>query len=300
MGEPAVGDSAPSAAPILIRSNGLWAEDKLGFLDRYVPPALTATGGKPARHYVELFAGPGLWQECPGAPKRDGAALRMIATEGKGVPPPTFTHGTFVNLDPDHDASLREMVGSRIRAGECRIPPRNLHFEKNDANAVIPRILGKIGRHDYALVVADFENPSQWPWSSVEAVRACGPESTELYAMMPTHMALIRMMARDRRKLLLFESALNDFFGCCDWQDLVRSARNDRERKELPAKLEHLYCGRLRALGWEHSIVVRTVRRSGEHRLYSMIFATNSPVAKKLVDWEAETKPKPQLSLDLR
>lgn len=287
-----------STARRIIRPNGEWAEEKLTFLDRYVGPALNATRRKPGRHYIDLFAGPGLWHEREGAAVRDGAALRMVAAEGT-TPETAFTHATFVNLSGDHDRSLRGLVGERISAGRCRIPPSNLKFVNDDANAVVARILAGVGRYDYALVVADFENPSQWPWESVEAVREYGPESTELYLMMPTHMHLLRMIARDHRKSMICRRGLNTFFGCEDWVPLVKAVRNDRERRQMALDLEKLYMSRLRYLGWKHVNVVRKTRRRGAQRLYSMIFATDHKLGKKFVEWELETKPRLQLALGL-
>lgn len=284
-----------SAVPGEIRENGVWAEDKLNFLDRYAPPALTATLPKPNRHYIDLFAGPGRWREKGASEAKDGAVLRMIAAEGRGAKRPCFTHGTFINLDPGHHASLRSLVEERCRTGACRIPTANLTFINADANAVLQDVFSPLSRHDYVLAVVDFESPRQWPWTSTEALHQWAPRSTDLYLMMPTQMALVRMMARDHTKVDLFSGALDAFFGCRDWKKLVLAARNDRERAALPRQLEDLYCDRLKDLGWKHSIVVRTVRRTGRQALYSMILATSSDVAKKLADWETRTKLRPQL-----
>lgn len=46
------------------RKNGEYAEEKLDFLDRFLPPALNMTASKPQRWYVDLFAGPGLSVRC--------------------------------------------------------------------------------------------------------------------------------------------------------------------------------------------------------------------------------------------
>lgn len=299
MGEPAAQLEGTPSSAIQVRRNGAYAEEKLTFLDRYVPPALMVTKRKAERHYVELFAGPGQWRTDNSAVVHDGSALRMIAVEGNGPAGPAFTHGTFVNLAaPDH-TSLRNAVAERASEGRCRIPPRNLTFVSGDANAVVADLMNGIPRHAYALVVVDFEKPSDWPWTSVASLRRHAPTSTDLYAMMPTHMGLLRMIARDYSRMLDHEVALDRFFGTEEWRPLVVGAHNERLRRELPSKLERLYCRRLQALGWGHVGVVRKVCRRGRQQLYSMIFASNHPVAKTLVNWEIGTKPEVQLGFEL-
>lgn len=274
----------------------MWAEDKLNFLDRLAPAALTATRRKPGRHYIDLFAGPGLWTPDSSVVPRDSAALRMIEARGFRTSD-AFTHATFVNLDHDHAESLRWLVEDRIASGRCHVPAANIRYVTADANRVVSSVMRSIGRFDYALVVADFENASQWPWTSVQAIRAHGPGSVDLYLMMPTHMGLLRMIARDHRKILTCEVALTTFFGCDAWKRIVLAARNDRERSELPHKLEELYIARLRSMGWQYVGVVRKIRRAGRQRLYSMIFATNNEVANRLREWEQDTRPIEQISL---
>ena len=74
---------------LIARNSGIWAKDKLSFLDEFGPHALLATRKKRQRWYVDLFAGPGVnvdhedtHQEFEGAALR---ALKMVAPSDPSV-----------------------------------------------------------------------------------------------------------------------------------------------------------------------------------------------------------------------
>ena len=86
------------------RANRAYAKEKLSFIERFVPPALTVDTTMPARVYVNLFAGPGRNVDPLTRDEFDGACLRALAARGLG------THAVLVNLDADDHA-----LGVRLR-----------------------------------------------------------------------------------------------------------------------------------------------------------------------------------------
>src|SRR5437773_4140137 len=112
---------------LVARRNGAWAEDKLSFLNEFVPPALQATLRKPERYYVDLFAGPGINVNDAGN-EFDGAALRALTMHAQADEDIGFTHAVLVNLDIDADASLKQRVENHCADGHCLVPLVDVQF----------------------------------------------------------------------------------------------------------------------------------------------------------------------------
>ena len=270
------------------RRNGRYAQEKLSFLNRFLPPALQATKSKLTRHYIDLFAAHGRFRdECGGV--HDGSALRALTIGGAETGGVSFTDATLINLDPAHGAALKANVQQARAEGRLALPFDRVAFVNEDANAVIASVLRRIHRKSYIFVFADPESPNQLPWTTIEALRAQGHESIDLYVLFPLHMAIIRMVAWDRTKIEPNAAALTRFFGTDEWRDLESRRRTDNDRERLVVDLEELYVRRLRELGWKHAGRVREIRRRGRHRLYNMLFATNHPVGAALAEWETRS-----------
>lgn len=269
------------------RRNGRYAQQKLSFLTNFLPPALRATRKKLTRHYIDLFAAHGRFRDEHGV-LHDGSALRALTLGGAETGGVTFTNATLINLNPGHHAILTENVRRACDEGRCKVPIDRINLLNQDANAAIHSVLRSIHRKSYIFVFADPESPNQLPWSTIEALRAHGHESIDLYVLFPLNMGIIRMVAWDRTKLEPNAPALTRFFGTEEWREIVKRRRTDNDRERLLVELEDLYVGRLKALGWRHAERVRVVRRRGRQRLYNMLFATSHRVAAALVDWETQ------------
>lgn len=274
------------------RRNGRYAQEKLSFLNRFLPPALRATKSKLTRCYIDLFAAQGRFRDECGV-VHDGSALRALTIGGAETGGVSFTDAALINLDPAHHAVLKANVRQADTEGRLALPLDCVSFINADANAVITSVLSRLHRKSYIFVFADPESPNQLPWTTIEALRAQGHESIDLYVLFPLHMAVVRMVAWDPTKLEPNAAALTRFFGTDEWRDLVSRRRTDKDGKRLLADLEDLYVRRLQELGWKHTGRVRQIRRCGEHKLYNMLFATSHPVGAALAEWEA--KP-PQMS----
>jgi three-Cys-motif partner protein len=282
------------------RDSGEWGKDKLEFLSQFGPVALRATTSKLSRHYVDLFAGPGLNRIRGGGTEFVGSPLRALELQAVGEGVSAFTDAWFVNRDRRDDVALKERVRQSMLAGNSRIHSEHIHCVRGDANEAIYPILQSIHPKSYVFVFADMEAPKQLPWSSVEALRSFrAHESVDLYLLFPLDMALKRLLSRNPATRESCASVLTSFFGTDGWRALVplREANSDSHRAELGRGLLDLYLRQLRR-HWRHADVAVDVRRGMNHRLYKMLFATNSDVGQKIAQW-ARNRSNQQFGLGL-
>ena len=200
------------------RDNGEWAVEKLDFISTFAPPALKATAAKRSRWYVDLFAGPGINVIRGSARQIEGSALRAIELTAPRELSIAFTDAIFVNRDHRDHRALNERLAARVAAGRCRIAPDRLVTERGDANELISRIMGQIHPRAYAFVFADMEAPRQFPWTSVQTLRASGHESVDLYMLFPLDMALKRLLSTNPCTVAQCSATLTSFYGTDEWR----------------------------------------------------------------------------------
>lgn len=266
------------------RDNGAWGAVKLSFLDYFLSPALKATESMPTRVFIDLFAGPGRNVDVKGGGVEfEGStirALRACATDGGCA----FTRVIAVNaVGLDHRA-LEQRVDRLIATGESRLRRDQVELIQGDSNEELPRILAGIHRRAYTFVFADIEAPRQWPWRSVEALRAQGHQSVDLYALFPLEMALNRLFSYAVTHKGRYARILTQFFGSEEWREIDERRITEAQSPKLRRELEQLY---LRRLGeyWQYVESAVEVRRRGAHFLYKMLFASNHPAGKRIAAW---------------
>jgi three-Cys-motif partner protein len=274
---------------ILARKQGRYAEQKLGFIDRYLPAALSATRRKADRVFLDMFAGPGLNCDDEGY-EFDGSPLRaMRATTAQGERQ-TLTRYIGCNIVPEEHEALQARV-TRLRAsGQCAVEDVSLFL--GDANLLLPRILSSVPEHAWICAFLDIEGPSQLPWSSLSELRR-RHGSVDLYLLFPLEMGWNRLAAEWREHPDLFTRA----FGCEEWRPAMEGWETSGLGYRARRMLLELYLRRLRAL-WRHVEMVKAVRLTGDRLLYRMIFATNHPAGVSISAW-AQKRGDDQLSLDL-
>lgn len=280
-------DYALASDGLIARVSGTWAKQKLSYLDDYVPPALKATERKWQRHYVDLFAGPGLNIDRKTGEEFPGSPLRALTLTAPGDARLRFTHASLVNKNPACNAALETRIARGIGANTIQLPKGHVVQLCDDANRVVFRILNDIDPQAYALVVADIERPRHWPWSTVRALHSMGHRSIDLYLLFPLYMAINRMIAYEKDATQSSAQALTTFFGTEDWRSIADERITDVQSPRLRQRILQLYVGRLRGEGWAHVKVVRHVKRTGRHLLYQMLFATNHPAGNRISDWSA-------------
>lgn len=271
------------------RVNGTWATQKLEFLDQFGPVALQATRKKLVRVYLDLFAGPGrnVSSDRPGAQEFDGSpirVLRMCAADGLRT---AFTRAVFVNANRlDHEA-LEARVDRVFAAGESRVDRRKVFVLHGDANALLPELMRSIHPKSYVFAFADIEAPNQWPWGSVEALKAGGHSSVDLYMLFPLLMALNRLVSYEQKHLERYAGILTRFFGTEEWRALCDARRTDAESAQLRRSLEALYLRSLRSR-WTGAGTVMDVRMRGDRYLYKMLFASSNEAGQRIATWARE------------
>lgn len=285
------------------RKSGLWAREKLSFLDDFVPPALQATGCTPKpklqRWYVDLFAGPGRNVHVKSGEEFEGSAIRVLPMSAQRNPTVHFTHAAIVNKDEDDQAALVERVRRLREKGLVPIPERNMEILTHDANRVITRILERIDTRAYAFVFVDITRPRHWPWSSVKKLKAGGHESIDLYLLFPLGMALKRLLSYNDQTVRESTPVLDAFFGAdSDWRSLLELRKSDALARELGPATLRFYMDRLRGQGWKYVIDARDIKRENGSPMYHMLYATNHPAGDNIGGWSAGKKPvKPQTDL---
>jgi three-Cys-motif partner protein len=268
------------------RRNGPWAQDKLSFIDEYLPPALQATKKKRQRFYVDLFAGPGVNIDDDGK-EWEGAALRALRTNAQSDPDIGFTHAMLVNLDSVADSALRQRVANYCTNGRCLVPHARIEFFNESANEVAHPIMHRVHEKAYAFVFADIEKPNQLPFETVRALKMHGHQSVDFCVLFPGDMALRRMLAYDRAALQPNIEALNRFLGTEAWMQLWEARKTEAQSPELYRGIQNLYMDQLRKLSWKHVVETRYVHRVGEAGLYKLLLASNSDAANNLAQWSA-------------
>ncbi len=267
------------------RVSGPWGLTKLSFLDYFCPAAIQATEKKLQRYFVDLFAGPGMnvIRGAAGA-EYEGSPLRVLRYTGLQRRDLSLTHAVFINaMRSDHEA-LQARVNRMFEAGESRIPRENVELVPDDANAAMPRVLGRIPHQAYILVFADMEAPNQWPWESMKALRAQGHGSVDLYCLFPLDMAIVRLLAYEKKHLDRYADALTQFFGTDGWRQLAARRLTDAQSPQLRRGLVDLYLQQFRTL-WKHAGEMVDVRLRGKQRLYKMLFASDHPIANRIAEW---------------
>lgn len=287
------------------RDNGTWGREKLAFLDRFAPAALTAAQSKRTRVYLDLFAGPGVNLARGSSAEFDGSPLRALTISVPAKPPGesrvTFTHAWFVNRDSRDHAALVARVTDRQAVGRVMVPARGIRCWHHDANEFLPTLLDAIHPKSYLFVFADMEAPRQLPWTSVEMLRRRrGHESVDLYMLFPLDMALKRLLPYRQRYEDQHAEVLTTFYGDATWRRCREHRVSDAHRHAVGRCLLDAYLMRLRTL-WRFADVVADIRRGRKQRLYQMLFATDHPAAERIARGAGEAARRdqqPQLGLE--
>lgn len=283
---------------LVARDSGPWGLTKLSFLDYYCPAAIQATERKLQRYYVDLFAGPGInvIRRTPGI-EYEGSPLKVLRYFGLQRHDLSFTHAVFINaMQRDHEA-LQDRVKRIVESGQSRIPRENVELISKKAHEAIGDVLKKIPQRAYILVFADMENPKQWPWDAMKALKAQGHTSIDLYTLFPLDMAIIRLISYKKDYLERYEEALTSFFGTDKWRSLAKRRLTDAQSPALRRALLDLYLDQMRTL-WKHAGEMVNVYLRGEQRLYKMLFASDHPAGKVISEW-IKTHSKEQTQGDL-
>ena len=253
--------------PKIPRPIGDWTALKLEHLSAYLEAFARATTMARQRYYIDAMAGCG---ECvmvrTGAPT-PGSARRALSAR------PPFTGIHLVEMDPRSATHLQESMR----------PYKQVSVYQGDCNVVVPsQVLPKISRSAPTLAFID-PTGAQLTWELLKVLaghrRGTKGEKIELLILFAFDMFINRWM----RNPAVF-GVLDAFFGTTEWRDQLAASQSAGEG--IDARRERFlrfYVDRLRSeLKYQYVDPYGPLKK-GRRVLYHMVFATDHPVAAKIM-----------------
>lgn len=238
----------------MARSAHFWTEDKLDFLESYIPAFVNATKKAGTRYYVDGFAGPG--RNVIAGNERDGSPL--IALNARE----TCTHYFFVERKRKLYEQLSAHIEKHARANKVRL-------EQGNFNQLVETILPAIPDLAPCLFFLDPEG-LELDFATVEKIAS--RTKVDLFVLI-SGFGLVRNIRRPEA----FDT-LTRFFGDDTWKPLL-----DRfEKRELPAGTKafeaftDLYISKLQGIGFDVCDKYLIARNSKNAALHSLVFAVKS------------------------
>lgn len=265
------------------RENRAYARAKLDYMRRYLIRGLAVAGRKPQRVYVDLFAGPGLNVDKRTRDEFQSGALEALQLTGDDSLGAPFTDAYLVNLDPGDHAALEARIERLNAAGKLRVARPRIHTIPADANVALPWIMQQIDPRAFVFVFADLEGISQFPFTSVQALRHTkNHQSVDLYVLLPLQMDINRNLPYEGPIEPSVIDNMDAFFGTDRWREAHRRHRiTPAQGRELRKALEDIYLEQLRTI-WTAASCVQRVHLEGQRALYHMLLATSHPAAQRL------------------
>jgi three-Cys-motif partner protein len=239
-----------------VRSSGIWAEDKLYYLERYLD---IFSGGMHKKwqgqlYYVDLFAGPGSCLIRETEEEIDGSPLRALK----------FNFAKYFFFEAD--AECYKALSKRVKV---RAPEKNVVLIDGDCN----RKIDEVKPTPDSLGIA-FIDPTGISQLSFEAVRKLTSDrQIDLIINFPEGMGIRMNLHQYSQKE---KTALNRFTGSARWQQRYQKSLTtfDQACREIAQE----YLENLRSLGYLATnsdwIPVRTNQNV---LLYYLLFASKHP-----------------------
>jgi three-Cys-motif partner protein len=256
----------------------------------YLASYLTAMSRQPFHlSYVDAFAGCGARVDASRAAEEQ-QSLALDHAEAAGDRPragtaiaalrlrPPFHRYVFGDLSKRHLAALSARVAEAQSAGE-QIPTPEI--AAGDANALVQRECDWLNGHKGRRAVM-FLDPygMQVAWSTLQAIATC--PKIDLWLLLPTGIAVNRMLPWKREQHPKWAARLDAFYGCSDWraafmtthQDMLGDVRQTRAMdlsgvvRFTMERLGELFGGGL----YPDALALR----SGRREAYHLVFASSS------------------------
>ncbi len=245
----ATGDLVRSSDGELSLKVGVWAEEKIDYIQRYCE--IFNTGMKyhwRTRAYIDLFAGPGkcyieeMNREIDGSP--------IVALRCKEP----FTHYFFNDADPQVISSLKKRVESFNRS--------NVFYFTQDCNTVIDQLRNKLPSASLDFCFVD-------PFSfevKFDSIRRL-TEGRRMDLAITFHVGSMKRIAHNPPKELL------EFFPDASWLKMYEEERFHKKGHILLSAFEK----GLEKIGYQDVRDYVLVRNQKGVPLYHIIFATKNP-----------------------
>ena len=277
----------PKEDGLPMRESGDWVAEKLDYLERYIAIFENSMYRQPwrARHFIDLFAGPGKCLVLERQVVHLGSPLLALTT------PHPFTDYFFVDLETSNIAALRQ---------RCSASPHfnSIRFIVGDSNTVIRKIVDHIKAVDnqhlagkWSSLNLAFLDPAgiDLHWETVAALAE--PYRMDLILHYPQG-GLNRAMGKAYQAKR--PTKIDRFFGGTEWRDIYA------QTFDRPAGCDHrqlmdLYKRKLQGLGYQEvfrddEIGDEPLMRNAEKNapLYRLLFASKHPLGHKF--WTAVTR----------
>ncbi len=268
------------------RPSGLWAKDKLFYLQKYIHIFEKSMRGKPWRRrcYIDLFAGPG---KCVVEKTNEyflGSPLLSLTTEHP------FTDYYFIDLDEENTKTLRK------RSVAASIHQDRIRCWSGDANIKVSEVVDEIKKVDSVFI------QGQWPSLNLAFL---DPEGLELEWNSVAELAKVNRMdliihysqqgvkrMADRALESEKELVIDRFFGDFEWRKVYAECKDDATG--IHRSLIDYYKAKLKRLGYvevkddEEIWAEPLMKNSKNAPLYRLLFASKNPLGTKF--WKDITK----------
>lgn len=241
-----------------VRDSGLWAKDKLYYLDRYLDIFSVGMKRKWAKrlYYIDLFSGPGVCRIRDTQEEIEGSPLIALKYD--------FESYFFFELEPSLCEALSERIAKQFPEKKQRVK-----IIPGDCNKEIHR--QTLPTSGLGTTFIDPTGISQIPFDTIRAL--ANPRKTDLIINFPEGMG-IRMnfhQYSDNER-----NALNRFIGSARWQE--RFQRELTSFDQACRAIAQEYLENLRGLGYlavdSDWIPVKTDRNV---LLYYLLFGSKHP-----------------------
>ena len=242
------------------RVSGLWAREKLFFVERYMQIFNAGMKKKwPTRGIVDLMAGSGLCIEGDGLDAEfQGSPLLALDTD------PPFTHAVFIEADE----RLCDALQARILK-QTTPNPVVLQRSCNDP-FVLEQIRKHIPSHALCLAFADMLGLEV----EFETVRRLS-ENRKVDWLITFQVSDLTRNAREAVKDTAHGKRFDAFFGGGGWREIVRRFdAGERGGRELADALTTFYIEQLMRIGYAHVAQLHELMRNSKNApLYRLILA---------------------------
>lgn len=260
---------------------GLWTEQKLAILERYLDAYTTALKDQPFQLiYVDAFAGSGFYHSGAAYRPEDYGDFQELHDGSPrialGVQDKPFDRLVFIEKDPAGCQALAGLKGD--------FPGRIIDIRNDDANTALPYFCAALRPYDRAVVFLD-PFATQVSWATVAALART--KRIDCWILFPL-MAIARMMPLNTEPSEPLAEQLDRIFGGREhWSELYRAALQqplfplaDDPVQERPGNSDFIaacYRKRLEQAFFRVAPTRRTLRNRRNAPLFELFFAASNP-----------------------
>ncbi len=256
----------PEDDNLLMRASGIWAEQKLDYLARYVDVFETAMRGKwSSRNFIDLMAGPGKNRVRGSRKIFLGSPLIGLTTKHP------VSGYFFVDLDSNNIGALKT---------RCSASPfqRRIRIHQGDCNTIVDSVVAKLKQSEHGSLNLAFLDPEgfEMHWATVAKLASVGRMDLIINYPQGGLNRLLRLEYESKE-----QSLLDLFFGDREWRSIYRNWAARGSKTGLHRSLIDHYKGKLRDLGYAQVFAGGDVvedeplmRNTRSAPLYRLLFAS--------------------------